>query len=46
MLVLGEQPGWQQYVALLLVTLALATVLLPPRVPLPADQPGRTESSA
>ncbi len=46
MLVLGEQPGWQEYVALLLVTLALATVLLPPRVPLPADQPGRTESSA
>lgn len=31
MLVLGEQPRWQEYAALLLVTLALATVLLPVR---------------
>ncbi|UCH49909.1 MAG: DMT family transporter [Betaproteobacteria bacterium] len=46
MLVLGEQPGWQEYVALLLVTLALATVLLPPRVALPAHQPGRQKKSA
>lgn len=31
MLVLGEQPGWQEYAALVLVTCALATVLIPPR---------------
>jgi len=31
MLVLGEEPRWQEYVALLLVTLSLATVLIPPR---------------
>jgi drug/metabolite transporter (DMT)-like permease len=30
MLVLGEQPGWPEYAALLLVLLALATVLVPP----------------
>jgi drug/metabolite transporter (DMT)-like permease len=33
MLVLGEQPNWQEYAALALVTLALATVLIPPRSP-------------
>jgi drug/metabolite transporter (DMT)-like permease len=32
MLVLGEQPGWPEFCALLLVMLALATVLVPPRV--------------
>lgn len=31
MLVLGEAPGWPEFSALLLVTLALATVLVPPR---------------
>ena len=31
MLVLGEQPHWQEYAALVLVTLALATVLIPAR---------------
>lgn len=31
MIVLGEQPRWQEYAALLLVTLALATVLIPGR---------------
>lgn len=31
MLVLGEQPRWQEYAALTLVILALATVLVPPR---------------
>jgi drug/metabolite transporter (DMT)-like permease len=31
MLVLGEQPAWPEYAALILVTLALATVLVPPR---------------
>lgn len=31
MLLLGEQPHWQEYAALLLVTLALATVLIPSR---------------
>jgi drug/metabolite transporter (DMT)-like permease len=31
MIVLGEQPQWQEYAALLLVTLALATVLIPGR---------------
>ena len=31
MLVLGEQPQWQEYVALILVTMALATVLIPLR---------------
>lgn len=31
MLVLGEQPHWQDYVALLLILLALSTVLLPQR---------------
>jgi drug/metabolite transporter (DMT)-like permease len=31
MLVLGEQPQWQEYLALMLVTLALATVLVPAR---------------
>lgn len=31
MLVLGEQPQWQEYVALILVTMALATVLIPVR---------------
>ena len=31
MLVLGEHPRWQEYVALVLVTLALATVLIPAR---------------
>lgn len=30
-LLLGEQPRWQEYAALLLVTLALATVLIPLR---------------
>jgi drug/metabolite transporter (DMT)-like permease len=30
MLVLGEQPHWQEYAALLLVTLSLATVLIFP----------------
>jgi drug/metabolite transporter (DMT)-like permease len=33
MLVLGEQPQWQEYVALILVTMALATVLIPVRNP-------------
>ncbi|HUF21822.1 MAG TPA: DMT family transporter [Burkholderiales bacterium] len=31
MLVLGEQPRWPEYAALILVTLALATVLVPSR---------------
>jgi len=31
MLVLGERPQWQEYLALLLVTLALATVIVPVR---------------
>lgn len=31
MVVLGEQPRWQEYAALSLVTLALATVLIPAR---------------
>ena len=31
MLVLGEWPSWEEYAALVLVTLALATVLVPPR---------------
>jgi drug/metabolite transporter (DMT)-like permease len=31
MLVLGEQPQWQEYLALMLVMLALATVLVPVR---------------
>ena len=31
MLVLGEQPRWPEYAALILVTLALATVLVSPR---------------
>jgi drug/metabolite transporter (DMT)-like permease len=30
MLVLGEQPRWQEYAALVLISLALATVLVPP----------------
>lgn len=45
MLVLGEQPGWAEFAALLLVTLALATVLIPPRVAgrtLPVSQPDRS----
>ena len=33
MLVLGEQPQWQEYVALILVMMALATVLIPARNP-------------
>lgn len=33
MLVLGEQPQWQEYVSLILVTMALATVLIPARNP-------------
>jgi drug/metabolite transporter (DMT)-like permease len=33
MLVLGEQPQWQEYVSLILVTMALATVLIPARKP-------------
>lgn len=36
MLVLGEQPHWQEYAALVLVTLALATVLIPARNQKPA----------
>jgi hypothetical protein len=32
MRVMGEQPGWPEFCALLLVMLALATVLVPPRV--------------
>jgi drug/metabolite transporter (DMT)-like permease len=31
MLVLGERPHWQDFLALLLVLAAIATVLLPPR---------------
>jgi drug/metabolite transporter (DMT)-like permease len=31
MLVLGERPEWQDYAAMLLIILALATVLVPPR---------------
>jgi drug/metabolite transporter (DMT)-like permease len=31
MLVLGETPHWQDFLALLLVVGAIATVLLPPR---------------
>jgi len=31
MLVLGERPGWEEYAALVLVILALATVVVPPR---------------
>lgn len=33
MLILGEQPQWQEYVSLILVTMALATVLIPARNP-------------
>jgi drug/metabolite transporter (DMT)-like permease len=33
MLVLGEQPGWNDYAALVLVCASLGTVLLPPRQP-------------
>ncbi len=39
--VLGEQPRWQEYAALLLVTLALATVLIPGR-----DTVGKAKSIA
>lgn len=46
MLVLGEQPGWQEYLALLLVTLALATVLLPRHVSLRPRQRDHSGSSA
>lgn len=48
MLVLGEQPGWAEFAALLLVTLALATVLIPPRVArrsAPVNQPNRPGST-
>jgi drug/metabolite transporter (DMT)-like permease len=38
MLVLGEQPRWQEYAALILVTLALATVLIPVRNTKPATK--------
>jgi drug/metabolite transporter (DMT)-like permease len=31
MLLLGENPHWQDYAALVLVVASLATVLLPPR---------------
>jgi len=31
MVILGEQPHWQDYVALALILMALATVLLPYR---------------
>jgi drug/metabolite transporter (DMT)-like permease len=31
MLLLGEQPDWHEYAAMLLIILALATVLVPPR---------------
>jgi drug/metabolite transporter (DMT)-like permease len=31
MLILGETPGWQEYVALVLVISALGTVLIPSR---------------
>jgi drug/metabolite transporter (DMT)-like permease len=31
MIVLGEQPDWQEYAAMVLIILALATVLVPPR---------------
>jgi drug/metabolite transporter (DMT)-like permease len=31
MLLLGEQPRWQEYAALILISSALATVLVPPR---------------
>jgi drug/metabolite transporter (DMT)-like permease len=33
MLMLGERPFWQDYVALALILLALSTVLLPSRAP-------------
>ncbi len=50
MLVLGEQPGWHEYVALLLVTLALATVLLPLRSQksnaIPANRRQQSEHAA
>jgi drug/metabolite transporter (DMT)-like permease len=36
-LVLGERPHWQDYVALVLVGLAIASVLLPPRQPVPVS---------
>lgn len=42
MLVLGETPSWQDYVALLLVVGALATVLLPPKST-PTSPPPRPE---
>jgi drug/metabolite transporter (DMT)-like permease len=32
MLVLGEQPHWHEYAAMVLIILALATVLVPPRI--------------
>lgn len=41
MLVLGEQPGWPEFSALLLVILALATVLVPSRNA--ADRAGKPE---
>ena len=46
MLVLAEQPGWQEYLALALVTLALSTVLLPPRVSPRPKQRDHSGSSA
>jgi drug/metabolite transporter (DMT)-like permease len=36
-LVLGERPHWQDYLALVLVGLAIASVLLPPRQPVPVS---------
>ena len=50
MAVLGEQPRWQEYAALLLVTLALATVLIPGRGAAPDAKsvtgPGQSGHSA
>jgi hypothetical protein len=50
MVVLGEQPRWQEYAALLLVTLALATVLIPRRGVVPDAKsvtgPGQSGHSA
>jgi drug/metabolite transporter (DMT)-like permease len=50
MLVLGEQPHWQEYAALLLVTLSLATVLISPgnqaRNAAPSAGPGQSGHSA
>lgn len=46
MLVLGERPGWHEYLALLLITLALATVLIATRGAAAAASPGQSGHAA